>query len=45
MMLFIRDFRKSHGMEVFRVENQMFEWKLFYGLPSELMMTVNLWNS
>ena len=23
----------------------MFEWKLLYGLPSELMMSVNLWNS
>ena len=44
MMLFIQDLSKSCGMEVYRVENLMFEWKLFYGLLSELMMTVNLWN-
>ena len=45
MMLFIRDLSKSCGMEVYRVENRMFEWKLLYGLPGDLMMTVNLWNS
>ena len=27
------------------VQGRMFEWKLLYGLPSDLMMTVNLWNS
>ena len=43
VMLFIRDLSKSCGMEVYSV--QMFEWKLLYGLQSELMMTVNLWNS
>ena len=45
MMLFIRDLNKLYGMEVYRVENRMFEWKLLYGLQSDLMMTVNLWNS
>ena len=45
MMLFIRDLSKSCGMEMYRVENQMFEWKLLYGLPSDLKMTVTLWNS
>ena len=27
-----------------QVQKQMFEWKLLYGLPSELIMTVNVWN-
>ena len=45
MMLLIRDLSKSCGMEVYRVEKSMFEWKLLYGLPSDLKMTINLWNS
>ena len=45
MMLSIRDLSKSCGMEVYRVEKSNVEWKLLYGLPSDLMMTVNLWNS
>ena len=45
MLLFIRDLSKSRGIEVYREKNQMFEWKLAYGLPNESMVTVNLWNS
>ena len=45
MMLFIRDLSRSCGMEVNRVKTQMFEWKLLCGLPSDLKLTVNLWNS
>ena len=45
MMLLIRDFSKSCGMEVYREEKSKFEWKKLYGLPSELMMAVNLCNS
>ena len=41
MMLFIRDLSKSCGMEVYRVEKSN-EWKLPYGLPGDLMVTVNL---
>ena len=33
----------SDGLTLKR--RQMFEWKLLYGLPSDLTMTVNLWNS
>ena len=38
MMLFIRDLSKSCTRTGYK--NQMFEWKLLYGLPSDLMMTV-----
>ena len=36
MMLFIRNLSKSCGMEVYRVEKSMSEWKLLYGLLSDL---------
>ena len=46
MMLFIRDLGKFCGMEVYRVKKvKSLSGSCFTDFPSELMMTLNLWNS